>query len=55
LNLIFKEIEKLLNTPKEDLKKLIEKNSGIMEYNYKRVNEFALSEIDKIYKLFDVQ
>ncbi len=55
LNLVFKEIEKLLNTPKEDLKKLIEKNSDIMEYNYKHVNEFALSEIDKIYKLFDVQ
>jgi len=55
LALIFNEIKKLLNTPKEDLIKLIEKNADIMQYNYNHLNQFALSEIDKIYKLFDVQ
>ncbi len=32
----------------------LEKNYDVLEHNHKMVNEFALSEIDKIYKLFDV-
>lgn len=55
LALIFEEIKKLLNIPKEDLDKIIKENADVMEYNYKFINQFALSEIDKIYKLFDVQ
>ena len=54
LRLIFEEVDRLLNTPKEDLNKIIEVHSDVLEHNHKMVNDFALSEIDKIYKLFDV-
>ncbi len=54
LRLIFEEVDRLLNTPKEDLNKIIEIHSDVLEYNYKLINEFALSEIDKVYKLFNV-
>lgn len=53
LRLIFQEVDRLLNTPKEDLTKLIETHSDVLEHNYKLINDFALSEIDKIYKLFN--
>ncbi len=54
LRLVFEEVDRLLNTPKEDLNKIIEVHSDVLEYNYKLINEFALSEIDKVYKLFNV-
>lgn len=53
LRLIFQEVDRLLNTPKEDLTKLIETHSDVLKHNYKLINDFALSEIDKIYKLFN--
>lgn len=52
--MVLVETKKLLDTPFDELKSKIEKNYDVLEHNHKMVNEFALSEIDKIYKLFDV-
>ncbi len=52
--MVLAETKKLLDTPFDELKSKIEKNYDVLEHNHKMVNEFALSEIDKIYKLFDV-
>ena len=55
LNLVFEEATKLFNTPIETLNTIIKEHSDIFEHNHKLVNEFAISEINKICKLFDVQ
>lgn len=55
LNMIFEQTKKLFNTPIEELENKIKLHSDDFEHNRKLVNTFALSEIDKIYKLFDVQ
>lgn len=55
LNMVFNETKKLFNIPFEELENKIKSHSDDFEHNRKLVNTFALSEIDKIYKLFDVQ
>lgn len=55
LNLVFEETKKLFDTPIHVLNEKIKLHSDDFEHNRKLVNTFALSEIDKIYKLFDVQ
>ena len=52
--MILGETKKLLDTPFDELKAKIEQNSDVFEHNYNIINQFTLSEIDKIYKLFDV-
>lgn len=54
LNLIFEEAKKLFNTPIEVLDETIKAHSDIFEHNHKLVKEFAITEINKIYKLFNV-
>ena len=53
--LVLNETKKLLDTPLDELNEKIQKNSDIFEHNFEKIKEFAYSEIDKIYKLFDVQ
>ncbi len=55
LNLVFEEATKLFNTPIEVLNTVINEHSDIFEHNQKLVNELAITEINKICKLFDVQ
>ena len=52
---MFEETKKLFDTPIHVLNEKIKLHSDDFEHNRKLVNTFALSEIDKIYKLFDVQ
>lgn len=54
LNMIFKEVEKLLTTPFEELEQKIKEKESDLEWNRKRVMEFANYQIYKLVNLFDV-
>jgi len=53
--MVLGETKKLLDTPFDELKDKIEEHFEVFEHNFKKIQEFCFSEIDKIYKLLDVQ
>ena len=55
LKMVLDEIERLLNTPIEEIEDKIKKHEYELNWNRERVRIFAQLEIDKIINLFDVE